>query len=168
MAEVLAYIALGSNLANPEAQLKTALEALASLPRSRLQVCSSLYRSVPMGPTDQPDYVNAVAALSTELEPEFLLDRLQDIEGAQGRIRAERWGPRTLDLDIVLYGDAIVVSERLKIPHPGIAQRNFVLYPLAEINRHLDIPGLGPVSELLEQCSDAGLCRLPARATSAA
>ena len=167
MTEVLTYIGLGSNLDNPESQVKTAIEALANLSQIRLQDRSSLYRSAPMGPQDQPDYVNAVVKLSTGLEPEALLDKLQGIERAQGRVRTQRWGPRTLDLDILLYGQCVVATERLKIPHPGIAERSFVLYPLAEINGQLEIPGLGRVQSLLEQCPDAGLSRLPATAQSA-
>ncbi|MGB5407444.1 MAG: 2-amino-4-hydroxy-6-hydroxymethyldihydropteridine diphosphokinase [Thiogranum sp.] len=167
MTEVLTYIGLGSNLDNPESQVKTAIEALAGLSQIRLQDRSSLYRSAPMGPQDQPDYVNAVVKLSTGLEPEALLDKLQGIERAQGRVRTQRWGPRTLDLDILLYGQCVVATERLKIPHPGIAERSFVLYPLAEINGQLEIPGLGRVQSLLEQCPDAGLSRLPATAQSA-
>ena len=167
MTEVLTYIGLGSNLDNPESQVKTAIEALAGLSQIRLQDHSSLYRSAPMGPQDQPDYVNAVVKLSTGLEPEALLDKLQGIERAQGRVRTQRWGPRTLDLDILLYGQCVVATERLKIPHPGIAERSFVLYPLAEINGQLEIPGLGRVQSLLEQCPDAGLSRLPATAQSA-
>jgi len=167
MTEVLTYIGLGSNLDNPESQVKTAIEALAGLSQIRLQDRSSLYRSAPMGPQDQPDYVNAVVKLSTGLEPEALLDKLQGIERAQGRVRTQRWGPRTLDLDILLYGQCVVATERLKIPHPGIAERSFVLYPLAEINVQLEIPGLGRVQSLLEQCPDAGLSRLPATAQSA-
>ncbi len=166
MTEVLTYIGLGSNLDNPESQVKTAIEALAGLSQIRLQDRSSLYRSAPMGPQDQPDYVNAVVKLSTGLEPEALLDKLQGIERAQGRVRTQRWGPRTLDLDILLYGQCVVATERLKIPHPGIAERSFVLYPLAEINGQLEIPGLGRVQSLLEQCPDAGLSRLPATAQS--
>ena len=167
MTEVLVYVGLGSNLDNPESQVKTAIEALAGLPQTRLQARSSLYRSAPMGPQDQPDYLNAVVQLSTGLEPEALLDKLQGIEQAQGRVRAQHWGPRTLDLDILLYGEDVVATERLKIPHPGIAERSFVLYPLAEINGQLEIPGLGGVGSLMEQCPDAGLSRLSITAQSA-
>ena len=166
MTEVLVYIGLGSNLENPEFQVKTAIEALARLPLSRLQSRSSLYLSAPMGPKDQPDYLNAVVELRTELDPEALLDQLQAIERAQGRVRVQHWGPRTLDLDILLYGEDEIATERLTIPHPGIAERNFVLYPLAEINGQLDIPGLGRVQSLLEQCQRSGLSRLPASAQS--
>jgi len=161
MTEVLAYIGLGSNQDNPESQLRAAIEALGTLPQTHLQACSSLYRSAPMGPQDQPDYVNAVVQLSTGLEPEALLDKLQGIERAQGRVRARHWGPRTLDLDILLYGEEVLDTERLIIPHPGIAERGFVLYPLAEIDAQLEIPGLGCVKSLQQQCSSAGLSRLP-------
>jgi 2-amino-4-hydroxy-6-hydroxymethyldihydropteridine diphosphokinase len=167
MTEVLAYVGLGSNLGNPESQVKTAIEALAGLPQTCLQDRSSLYRSAPMGPQDQPDYVNAVVLLRTALEPEVLLDKLQGIERAQGRVRTQHWGPRTLDLDILLYGQCVVATARLKIPHPGIVERSFVLYPLAEINGQLEIHGLGRVQSLLEQCPDAGLSRLPTTAQSA-
>jgi len=166
MTEVLVYVGLGSNLDNPEFQMTTAIEALAGLPQTRLQARSSLYRSAPMGPQDQPDYVNAVVQLLTGLGPEALLDSLHGIEREQGRVRAQHWGPRTIDLDILLYGQIVVAGERLKIPHPGIAERNFVLHPLAEINGQLEIPGLGCVQSLLEQCPDTGLSRLPARVQS--
>jgi 2-amino-4-hydroxy-6-hydroxymethyldihydropteridine diphosphokinase len=167
MTEVLVYIGLGSNLDNPEIQVKTAIEALACLPQTRLQARSSLYRSAPMGPQDQPDYLNAVVELCTGLDPEALLDNLQAIERAQGRVRGQHWGPRTLDLDILLYGEDVLATERLTIPHPGIAERSFVLVPLAEINDQLEIPGLGAVQSLLKRCHRAGLLRLPATVQSA-
>ena len=160
MTEVTAYIGLGSNLDNPAVQLTTAIEELGNLPATRLRACSSLYRSAPMGPQDQPDYVNAVVKLDTELEAGALLDELQLIEQAHGRVRSLHWGPRTLDLDILLYGDAVIDTARLKVPHPGIAERNFVLYPLAEISRDLVIPVLGNVRLLLSGCADDGLKRL--------
>lgn len=167
MTEVLAYVGLGSNLDNPESQIRVAMDRLAALPHSCLQACSSLYCSAPMGPQDQPDYVNAVVGLSTALGPHALLDELQAVEHAQGRIRTRHWGPRTLDLDMLLYGEDVLTTERLRIPHPGIAQRNFVLYPLAEISPQLEIPGLGPVQSLLARCSRAGLLRLPGMVRSA-
>ena len=162
MTDVLAYIGLGSNLNDPARQLSMAIDALAGLPQSRLRARSSLYRSAPMGPQDQPDYLNMVAELRTSLDPENLLDQLQDIERSQDRVRLRRWGPRTLDLDILLYGDDVLVTDRLIIPHPGIAERGFVLYPLAEICGQLEIPGLGPLQSLLERCPDTALTRLPA------
>jgi len=121
---------------------------------------SSLYRSAPMGPQDQPDFVNAVVQLATGLSADELLDGLRGVEQAQGRTREQHWGPRTLDLDILLYGDAVIATERLQVPHPGLALRNFVLYPLAEIDDGLVVPGLGSVKSLLEQCPRAGLLRL--------
>ena len=120
-----------------------------------------------MGPQDQPDYVNAVVELSTSLQAEVLLDQLQAAERAQGRTRTRRWGPRTLDLDILLYGQNVYATDRLRVPHPGIAQRNFVLYPLAEVNAELQIPGLGSIQSLLARCSDADLYRLSTPVESA-
>jgi 2-amino-4-hydroxy-6-hydroxymethyldihydropteridine diphosphokinase len=113
-----------------------------------------------MGPQDQPDYLNAVARLRTGLAPEALLDGLQGIESRHGRVRGRHWGPRTLDLDILLYGDRVLVTSRLRVPHPGIAQRNFVLYPLAEIDSHLEIPGHGRLADLLKRCPRDRLTRL--------
>ncbi|WJW74903.1 2-amino-4-hydroxy-6-hydroxymethyldihydropteridine diphosphokinase [Thiohalobacter sp. IOR34] len=158
---VRAYLGLGSNLEQPHRQLRQALVALATLPESRLVRCSAFYRSPPMGPAGQPDYLNAVAALETRLPAEELLDRLQAIEAAQGRVRGGlRWGPRTLDLDLLLYGQERIDSPRLQVPHPGLAERAFVLYPLAEIAPDLQLPGLGPLAELLRACPRDGLERL--------
>lgn len=155
-----AYIGLGSNLNHPRAQLERALEALAGLPDSELVGCSPFYRSAPMGPPGQPDYLNAVAALDTRLEPEALLDALQAIEQVQGRVRLERWGPRTLDLDILLYGKRRIDSARLTVPHSGIAERAFVLYPLADLAPQLTIPALGSMAELKARCAPMALWRL--------
>jgi 2-amino-4-hydroxy-6-hydroxymethyldihydropteridine diphosphokinase len=120
--------------------------------------CSSLYRSAPMGPANQPDYVNAVMAVETALAPLALLDALQALETAFGRVRhGERWGPRTLDLDILLYGSEILATDRLTVPHPGLAEREFVLYPLQEIAPDLNIPGLGPLADLVRRCPRRGL-----------
>jgi 2-amino-4-hydroxy-6-hydroxymethyldihydropteridine diphosphokinase len=167
MTEVLVYVGLGSNLDDPESRVKAGIELLACLPHSCLRACSSLYRSAPMGPQDQPDYVNAVVELSTSLQAEVLLDQLQAAERVQGRTRTRRWGPRTLDLDILLYGQNVYATDRLRVPHPGIAQRNFVLYPLAEVNAELQIPGLGSIQSLLARCSDADLYRLSTPVESA-
>lgn len=136
----LSYIGLGANLDEPVTQLRTALRELALLPASRLVAVSPLYRNPPMGPQDQPDYVNAVAALETELAPEALLDALQDIENRQGRVRLQRWGARTLDLDILLYGSAQIQTPRLTVPHPGVKERAFVVQPLADIAPDLHFP----------------------------
>lgn len=156
----MAFIGLGSNLDRPELQVKSALVELQSLKSSRLLCHSSLYRSAPMGPQDQPDYLNAVAAIDTALSAFALLDALQTIEDAHGRIRKQRWGPRTLDLDVLLYGDATIDDVRLQVPHPGISERAFVLYPLYEIAPELTIPGLGPLAGLLRKCPPQQLQRL--------
>lgn len=155
---VRAYIGLGSNLADPLAQLRQALSALSALPACRLAAVSSFYRSVPMGPPDQPDYINAVAALDTNLAPLSLLDALQGIEHAQGRVRgAQRWGPRTLDLDLVLFGDQVLDESRLTVPHPGLRERNFVLVPLHELVPDLILPGGEALAQLMQTCSREGL-----------
>ncbi|MBZ0070324.1 MAG: 2-amino-4-hydroxy-6-hydroxymethyldihydropteridine diphosphokinase [Gammaproteobacteria bacterium] len=155
------FVGLGSNLDDPVRQVRAGLAALAALEQTELAGCSQLYRSAPMGPPGQPDYINAVARLHTRLAPETLLDALQAIEARAGRDRSgERWGPRTLDLDILLYTDRRIDSARLQVPHPGIAARNFVLYPLAELAPDLDIPGLGPLPALLTRCPPEGLERL--------
>jgi len=135
------YIALGSNLAKPVDQVNCALEALAHLPRTKLVVCSAFYRSTPLGPQNQPDFLNAVVALDTELPPEELLDCTQAIEQNQGRVRKlERWGPRTLDLDMLLYGDRLIHTERLTVPHYDMKNREFMLYPRADIAPELVFP----------------------------
>lgn len=151
-----AYIGLGSNLENPQAQVTQAIGTLAALPGSRCLAVSSLYRSPPMGPQGQADYVNAVMSLQTALSALDLLDCLQSIEQQQGRVRgAERWGPRTLDLDLLLYGEQSFDLPRLKIPHPGLHERSFVLYPLYEIAPTLVIPGHGALKTLLQHCENA-------------
>lgn len=158
---VQAWIGVGSNLEQPRQQVRTALTELARLPDTQLVAASSLYRSAPMGPPGQPSYINAVACLETRLSAAVLLDALQAIETAHGRVRnGERWGPRTLDLDILLYGNEQIATTRLSVPHPGIAERSFVLYPLAEIAPDLAIPGSGTVRELLAHCPPEGLEQL--------
>lgn len=156
------YIGLGSNLENPQAQVIDAFAELAKLERSRFLEQSPLYLSDPMGPAGQPNYVNAVAKLETSLLPLELLDKIQAIELQHGRIRTgQRWGARTLDLDLLLYGDERVNIERLTVPHPGIKERNFVLYPLADVaSTRLNIPGVGDLGELLAACSSDGIERL--------
>jgi 2-amino-4-hydroxy-6-hydroxymethyldihydropteridine diphosphokinase len=155
------YIGLGSNLAEPHQQLRAALAAIAGLPRTTLASTSSFYASDPLGPADQPRYVNAVAALDTELAPLELLDALQRIELEQGRVRkAERWGPRTLDLDILLFGSRVLAEERLTLPHYHMHARAFVLYPLAEIAPRLQLPDGRSLDQLLAACPYEGLERL--------
>ncbi|MDV7104447.1 2-amino-4-hydroxy-6-hydroxymethyldihydropteridine diphosphokinase [Vibrio sp. TH_r3] len=152
------YIAIGSNLNDPVTQTKNAIKALKSLPKSQFLTASSLYSSIPMGPQQQPDYINAVVAIRTELPPITLLDATQAIELEHGRVRKkERWGPRTLDLDILLYGSEIINSERLVIPHYGIKKREFVLYPLAEIAPNLIFPDGEVLSNLLTIVDKNGL-----------
>jgi len=167
MPKVIAYIGLGSNLDQPEQQLDNAIEALKGLPQSTLVSSSSFYRSKALtldGDSSIPDYLNAVVVLQTELDPYSLLDELQTVEFAQGRVRTEqRWQSRPLDLDILLYADEIMTSERLTIPHPEICQRDFVLVPLAEITPDLVIPGHGKVSAYLDSCQQTLLEKIPAK-----
>ena len=151
---VVSYIGLGSNLSEPVQQLRSALDYLNKLPESRLVRCSSFYRSAPVGPGDQPDYVNAVAEMETELTPLQLLDRLQAIEAEHGRERSIRWGARTLDLDILLFGQQCIDCERLQVPHPRMGERNFVLLPLAELEPELQLPTGESIQALLRQCPD--------------
>lgn len=155
------FVGLGSNLDDPLSQLKRAIDSLKQFKNIELCNISSFYRSVPMGPQDQPDYINAVVELSTNLSAEELLDCLQDIENQQGRVRSERWGARTLDLDVLLYGNKEINTERLVVPHNGLSDRNFVLYPLSDlVDKSFEIPKLGKMSELLSVCSMTGITRL--------
>lgn len=152
------FIAIGSNLADPVVQAKAAINALKSLPNSELIAQSSLYSSQPMGPSDQPDYINAVVEIRTELTPIELLNCTQAIELEQGRVRKEeRWGPRTLDLDIILFGNEVLDTERLTIPHYGMKQREFVLYPLLEIAPNLQLPDGTKLEDLISQVVRNGL-----------
>jgi 2-amino-4-hydroxy-6-hydroxymethyldihydropteridine diphosphokinase len=155
----IAYIGMGSNLDNPAGQIRAARQALAAAPGLRELACSSLYRSAPMGPADQPDYCNAAMAVATTLAPRELLATLQAIERAHGRARSgARWGPRTLDLDILLYAEERIADADLTIPHPGIAEREFVLLPLAEIAPpDLNIPGAGLLATLARACPARGI-----------
>ena len=158
------YIALGSNMDSPHSQLDSALEAIVQHPELQLIGVSSRYQTPPIGP-QQPDFINAAAQLSTDLSPLDLLDALQAIEQQQNRVRSIHWGPRTLDLDILLYsnvaGDSLVIeSERLTIPHPRMAERAFVLVPLADLNPHLALPSGETVAKLLANCSQQGIVKL--------
>ena len=137
----LAYIALGSNLASPLEQVNAAVQAIGEIPDSHVVAVSSFYRTPPLGPQDQPDYLNAAVALETTLAPEVLLSHTQRIELQQGRVRkAERWGPRTLDLDIMLFGQAIIHTDNLTVPHYDMYNRGFMLWPLYEIAPSLTFP----------------------------
>ena len=159
----LCYIGLGSNQGSPVDHVRRALVELDHIPVSRLIRHSSLYQSRPHGPQGQPDFINAVAAVETELEPEGLLGNLQGIEALHGRQRSgQRWGPRTLDLDVLLFGDLELKVAGLTIPHPGIIDRNFVLLPLLELDRDIVIPGNGAAREVLARLEPGGLVRLPA------
>jgi 2-amino-4-hydroxy-6-hydroxymethyldihydropteridine diphosphokinase len=147
----LAYIGLGANLDQPQQQIEQALIELAQVPNITLISHSSLYHSKPVGPQDQPDYINAVALLDTRLEPLNLLDVLQQLEQDHGRLRQRHWGERTLDLDIILMGNKIIESERLTVPHPFAQQRSFVLFPLSEISPNLIFPDGIALEQLLTE-----------------
>jgi 2-amino-4-hydroxy-6-hydroxymethyldihydropteridine diphosphokinase len=155
---IIVYIALGSNLDDPANHVRRACQELGVLPQTRCLQYSRLYQSAPHGPTEQPDYINAVAELETALAPNELLSVLQALEQAHERVRTgEYWGPRTLDLDILLYGDQRVDGPELQIPHPYMAERAFVLYPLYELEPNLDVPGYGLLSDLMKQCPADGM-----------
>lgn len=155
-----AYVALGANLGDPAATILAAFAALANLPESRVVHSSSLYRTAPVGITNQPEFINAVAELETSLAPEALLDALFDIEERFGRIRAEKNGPRTLDLDLLLYDNQFIELPRLSLPHPRLHLRAFVLQPLAEIAPNLGIPGRGTVAAWLPAVANQGIVKL--------
>lgn len=156
-----AYVGVGSNLEDPRAQVLKACGQLAQLPSTRLERTSPLYRSRPMGPIAQPDFVNAVAGLLTQLDAPAFFAALRALEAALGRPAAhQRWGPRVIDLDLLSYGREQRAGPELTLPHPGISERNFVLYPLADIAPNLDIPGLGRVAELAGRITAEGLTRL--------
>jgi len=152
-----AYVALGSNLNQPRERVLEAFERLVGLRDSRLEVRSSLYRTRPLGPQDQPDYVNAAAGLLTQLSAQELLGELLDIERAMGRNRQERWGPRIIDLDLLWMPGPPIDEPHLKLPHPGVSERNFVLYPLNDIAPTLAIPALGRVASLKSRVNSDGI-----------
>ena len=159
-----AFVALGSNLDDPAAQVRAGLAALARLPHTRVTAQSSLYRSAPAGYADQPDFVNAVAAIATTLSPHALLEGLLAIERERGRVRTFRNAPRTLDLDVLLYDDATIDEASLTIPHPRLHERAFVLVPLAEIAPQRLIPRRGTVADLLAAIDARGIERVGAPA----
>ena len=149
----LAYIAIGSNLASPLEQVNAAITALGEIPHSQIVARSAFYRTPPLGPQDQPDYLNAAVALETTLDADTLLDHTQRIELAQGRVRkAERWGPRSLDLDIMLFGDEVINTPRLTVPHYDMHNRGFMLWPLFEIAPEVLFPDGTPLACVLTQC----------------
>ena len=158
---VPAYVALGSNLDDPARQVRRALEALGTLPDTLVVARSSLYRTAPMGPVPQPDFVNAVAGLLTRLDARSLLRRLKSLETQLGRaVPVQRWGPRLIDLDLLVHGTERVAEEGITVPHPGVAERAFVLVPLAEISAGLVVPGMGRVSALVQKMDTTGMERL--------
>lgn len=147
----LAYIALGSNLASPLEQVNAAVQALGAIPQSRIVATSSFYRTPPLGPQDQPDYLNATVVLETALDAEALLDNTQRIELQQGRVRkAERWGPRTLDLDIMLFDNEVINTDRLTVPHYDMKNRGFMLWPLFEVAPDLIFPDGSSLKSVLD------------------
>lgn len=156
---ITAYIGLGANLDDPAAQVMQAMDELTKLPESRLTARSSLYASAPVGYANQPDFINAVAAIATRLSPRALLNALFDIEHHHGRNRSFRNAPRTLDLDLLLYGDAHFHEEGLTLPHPRMVDRAFVLLPLHEIAPNLHIPGHGHVEAMLAVCGNQAVRR---------
>ena len=161
---ISAFVALGANLGDPRAQIERAVAALSQLPNSRLIACSPLYGSIPMGPSDQPDYVNGVAWLETDLTAHELLDQTQRIELEHGRVRkAERWGPRTLDLDLLLFGNQQVADSRLTVPHYGMKERAFVLVPLFDLAPDLQLPCGSWLRDLVASCDRSGLMPLAER-----
>lgn len=156
-----AYVGIGSNLDEPHRQILLAWERLKCLPETRALRLSPLYRSRPFGPIAQPEFVNAVAALLTGLDARALFNEIKAAERAAGRTAGgPRWGPRVIDLDLLVHGQERLAQPDLVVPHPGIVERNFVLYPLADIAPDLDVPGLGYVSELKARLSPEGLWRL--------
>ncbi|MBZ0335774.1 2-amino-4-hydroxy-6-hydroxymethyldihydropteridine pyrophosphokinase [Marinobacter sp. JH2] len=156
----IAYVGLGSNLKAPARQLGQAVMALSRLPQTSLQAQSPFYASRPVGPQDQPDFVNGAVKLSTSLSPHQLLDHLQAIELAQGRERLRHWGPRTLDLDVLLFGTEVISDERLTVPHAELENRDFALQPLLDLNPELQLPDGRRIVELRTQCPDNQLRKL--------
>ena len=155
-----AYVGIGSNLEAPREQVLRALTELDAIPGTKVQKRSSLYRTAPVGYAEQPDFVNAVAEIATDLGANALLDALQSIEAKHARKRSFRNAPRTLDLDLLLYGDAQIVSERLTLPHPRMHERAFVLAPLVEIAPAASIPGAGSARECLSRCASQPVERI--------
>ncbi|MBI1732252.1 MAG: 2-amino-4-hydroxy-6-hydroxymethyldihydropteridine diphosphokinase [Gammaproteobacteria bacterium] len=163
----IAFIGLGANLGDPAATLQRALRDLVQIPGLRVVQCSRSYRSRAVGLASQPDYVNAVAKIDTALTPPALLDHLLAIESRHGRVRGgERWGPRTLDLDLLLYDQLQFRDARLTLPHPEICNRNFVLAPLLELAPEITIPGVGPARHVLEKLGSEGLWLLDVEAAA--
>jgi 2-amino-4-hydroxy-6-hydroxymethyldihydropteridine diphosphokinase len=159
-ANIRCFIGLGSNLNNPIDQVTRAIDELNTIKQCQLINVSSLYSSEPIGPQDQPNFINAVAELATTLPPHSLLDELQSLEQNHQRIRERHWGPRTLDLDLLLYGNEVINTERLNVPHTFMHERNFVLYPLFEISPELEISKNTLLSSLLVACPMGSLTKI--------
>jgi len=158
----IVYLGLGANLNAPRTQIRNAITALQGLPEIELVCVSHDYASKPMGPQDQPDYVNAVACIKTALQPEQLLDLTQAVERDHGRVRKEeRWGPRTLDIDILLFGDQVIDTSRLTVPHYGLVEREFVVYPLLEIAPSLVLPNNQSLADITKTLPLNDLQKLP-------
>jgi 2-amino-4-hydroxy-6-hydroxymethyldihydropteridine diphosphokinase len=157
---VPAYVGVGSNLGDSRARVLAAFDALGALRLTRAVARSRLYRTRPFGPVQQGDFINAVAGILTQLPATELLQALRDVETAAGRVRAERWGPRTLDLDLLVYGGERIETPDLQVPHPGIAERGFVLAPLHDIAPTLQVPGVGRVEVLLRALPDTGIAEV--------
>lgn len=155
-----AFVGLGSNQEDPASQLAGAVARLAAMPATELVAQSSFYKSRPVGPQNQPDFINGAVRLRTGLAPLELLDQLQAIEQAHGRRRGQHWGPRTLDLDLLLYGSETIASERLILPHAELAHRDFVLQPLLDLEPELALPDGRTIKQLRQQCPDNGLQKL--------
>lgn len=161
--DVSAYIGLGSNLTDPSAQVRSGIAALARLAQTHLEACSSLYRTAPVGTRQQPDFINAVCHVRTRLAPMALMQNLLEIEGLHGRVReGDKGGPRTLDLDLLLYGSEAIQNANLTVPHPRLHERAFVLYPLFELEPDLVIPEHGAVRDLLAGCVGQHIQKLDA------
>lgn len=160
MSRVTAYIGLGSNLSSPTSQLQNALDSITQLASTEVTQISSFYGSKPQGPQDQPDFVNAVCKISTQLSAFDLLSALQTIEKRQGRVKKRHWGERVIDLDILLYGDEIIQTQQLTVPHSEMHLRDFVLIPLAEIAPNLVIPGKASIEALISELDESFLISL--------
>jgi 2-amino-4-hydroxy-6-hydroxymethyldihydropteridine diphosphokinase len=163
---VRAYVGMGSNLEDPLRQIESAMTAVEALPGSRLVARSALYWSDPVGPPGQPRYVNAVVCIETGLSAQGLLQELQAVERRQGRVRGERWGARTLDLDLLVYGDLVIDTPELTVPHPRLHERAFVLVPLHDIEPDLSIPGVGTVAQLCRAIDRSGVRRVPGKGSA--
>jgi 2-amino-4-hydroxy-6-hydroxymethyldihydropteridine diphosphokinase len=157
---VPAYIGVGSNLGDSQQRVRAAFGSLGAMHNTRFIAKSRLYRTRPFGPVEQGDFINAVAGVLTQLTAHEVLTEIRAIEARAGRVRSERWGPRTLDLDLLVFGDQRIDSVELVVPHPGIAERGFVLAPLVDIAPTLNVPGVGRAEDLLRLLPDDGIAEV--------